>query len=473
MPGYDLTDTIAATATPLAASAIGIVRLSGSSAWAIAATLLRGIPAIEEIEPRHAYVARLPLDGEVEDTCVAIFWDGPLSYTGEDIAEVMLHGSPVLIRQVITRCQAAGARIAEAGEFTYRAYMNGKLDLAQAEAVQELISAPSAKALSLAAAQLAGLPGRQVQQWQHELQDLLANMEVIHDYAADDLDASLDQSTLLTTEKLQRRLGELITAMDRALEAARRMAPLRSGITVAICGPPNVGKSTLFNALLGHERALTAPEPGTTRDYLSETLESAGVRLTLIDTAGYRESSDSVEAAGVARASEWARSADRVLWVQAADRRDSFGLLGDNIKVIPVVTRCDLLPNWEQMPVGPMPIHRMPEDDEIASRNEVDAAYMVSGLTGRGIPELWQALLATSAALDAPALHSLGTRQAEGVQAARAALQSALDALVNGMPMDAAAADIYAAFDYLHGTFEHADRARVIDQVFSGFCVGK
>jgi tRNA modification GTPase len=455
MPGYDLTDTIVAPATPLMASAIGIVRLSGTRAWEIATLLLRGVPVIDEIEPRHAYVARLPLEGDIEDTCVAVFWDNPLSYTGEDIVELMLHGSRILLQQVIARCQSAGARSAEAGEFTYRAYMNGKLDLAQAEAVQELISAPSSKALSLAAAQLAGLPGRQIQQWQHGLQDLLANIEVIHDYAADDLDASLDQSTLLTTEKLQTRLAGLISAMDSALESSRRAAPLRSGITVAICGPPNVGKSTLFNALLGHERALTAPEPGTTRDYVSETLESAGLRLTLIDTAGYREAGDSVEAAGVAKAAEWASSADRVLWVQAADAdlNDQMGFQSNNVEATFVFTRCDLLAEWP-------------------TANGTNTHY-VSGATGRGIPELWQALLQTSAELDAPALHSLGTRQAEGVQTARDALQSALDALSSGMPMDVAASDIYTAFKHLHGTFEYADRARVIEQVFSGFCVGK
>nr|MDQ3024182.1 50S ribosome-binding GTPase [bacterium] len=392
-----------------------------------------------------------------EDTCVAIFWAAPLSYSGEDIAELMLHGSPVLMRRVMAQCQLHGARLAEPGEFTYRAYVSGKLDLSQAEAVQELISAGSSRALSLAAAQLAGLPGRRIYEWQAQLHDLLANIEVIHDYAADDLDASLDQEALLTSAKLTLRMQNLIAAMDTVLDASARTASMRSSITIAICGPPNVGKSTLFNALLGHERALTAPEPGTTRDYLTETLETAGVLLTLVDTAGQHETSDSVEAAGVANATEWARSADRVLWVIAADSAEKVGVVrqqGDN--PIFVLTRCDLLPVW-------------PEDTGIGDT----PVYAVSGLTGRGIPELWAALLESQAQLDEPALESLGSRQAQAVQAARDALSAAVSALQRGMPMDAAAVDIYAALDHLHGTFEQSDHSVVIERIFSGFCVGK
>jgi tRNA modification GTPase len=474
MPGYDLTDTIFAPATPLTASAIGIVRLSGERAWQIASGLLRGLPTLASIEPQHAYVCHLPLADGVADTCVALFWRAPNSYSGEDLAELMLHGSPLLLRQVQAQCQLAGARLAEAGEFTYRAYLNGKLDLAQADAVQELISAPSSKALTLAAAQLAGLPGKRIRGWIDQLQDLLANIEVIHDYAADDLDASLDQATLLTTEKLQAKLRELVAQMDSALEASQRTQQLRSGVTVAICGPPNVGKSTLFNALLGHERALTAPEPGTTRDYLSETLETAGVRLTLVDTAGYRETADAVEAAGVAHAQQWLTSADKVLWVQAADATEPVGIIANGLQVIPVITRCDLLPDWEQMPLGSRPVQSDPQCSATSkSPNTFESGFLVSGLTGRGVPELWQALLASSGELDAPALESLGTRQSAAVSAARESLQTSLTALDSGMAMDAAASDIYASLEQLHGVFQQADRNRVIEQVFSGFCVGK
>jgi tRNA modification GTPase len=329
--------------------------------------------------------------------------------------------------------------------------MQGKLDLSQAEAVQELIEAGSGRALSLAAAQLAGLPGRRIHDWQQQLQDLLANIEVIHDYAADDLDASLDQNSLLTPEKLFRSLQQLVDQMDAALEEAQRTAPLRNGVTVAICGPPNVGKSTLFNALLGHERAITAPEPGTTRDYVTETLEAAGMRLTLVDTAGYREAADPIESAGVERALEWASGADHVLWVSAADGEREQAP-GEVKQMLHVVTRCDLLDKWPQPDTG---------------------VVCVSGTTGQGIDALWERLTGFQPKLEASSLEALGSRQSEAVGNARSLLASALAAIESGTPMDAVALDIYAASEALHGSFEQADRNRVIEQVFSGFCVGK
>jgi tRNA modification GTPase len=267
--------------------------------------------------------------------------------------------------------------------------------------------------------------------------------------------------------------------MDAALEASRRAAPLRSGLTVALCGPPNVGKSTLFNALLGHERALTAPEPGTTRDYLAESLDAGGLKLTLVDTAGYRDAADAVEAAGVRRAGEWARAADVLLWVEAADE-PSAGLpdaLAD-LQPLRVMTRCDLLEEWPEARVG----------GELASPRDGGSVktgggelrpypdsevFLVSGTTGRGVPELWAALSALPGQLGEPALDSFGARQAQAVQQAREALQRARAALGQGMPLDAAAVDLYAAADALHGVFEQHDRARVIEQIFSGFCVGK
>jgi len=266
--GYQTTDTIVAPATALATSALGMVRLSGANAWQIACDVLDSPPA--KIQPQRAYLAKLTLPGigEAEDAghstgAVLVFWQAPNSYTGEDLVELTVHGNPLLVRQLCDACTEAGARPAEAGEFTYRAMLNGKLDLVQAEAVQELITAGSARAMLLAEASLAGTPSRLVEGWAAQLTSMLANIEVIHDYAADDLDASLNPADLLTPERLHGGLGELAAQLEQALEDSRRTAPLRAGITVAITGPPNVGKSTLFNALLGHERAITDCAPGT------------------------------------------------------------------------------------------------------------------------------------------------------------------------------------------------------------------
>jgi tRNA modification GTPase len=286
-----------------------------------------------------------------------------------------------------------------------------------------------------------------------ELTRLLAGIEVIHDYAADGLDASLDPSELLSTEQLCTALRTMHSELDQALADSRRTAPLREGITVAIAGAPNVGKSTLFNALLGHERALTAPEPGTTRDYLTERIDSGGFSLTLIDTAGYRDAADALEAAGVRRAGDWARSADRVLWVSAADKEHEpvpHELAG--IEPLHVVTRCDKPDQWPA---------------------EESGIIHVSGKTGQGIAGLWEALHASVEAIAMPELAAFSQRQAQRIESAAGQLARAIDACQAGLPLDAVAQDLYSARRDLHGICEQEDTAAVIEQIFASFCVGK
>jgi tRNA modification GTPase len=227
---------------------------------------------------------------------------------------------------------------------------------------------------------------------------------------------------------------------------------------VALCGPPNVGKSTLFNALLGHERALTAPEPGTTRDYLTEALDTGGLHLTLVDTAGYRDVADAVEAAGVRRAGDWAHSADQLLWITAADVAPAVQqpppvLAG--LEPLRVITRCDLLGQWP------------------ANMDDAGPLYHVSGTSGRGVPELLAALQARAGALGEPALDALTERQAAQAAQAQAALEQARETLAGGMALDAVAVDMYGAVAALRQVYEHPDRETVVQAVFSGFCVGK
>jgi tRNA modification GTPase len=455
MTGYSFGDTIAAIATAPARGALGIVRLSGPDAWRIARSLAPALP--QRLRTRHAYVrsAVLPSSdgGAVESMCVVLPWRAPRTYTGEDMVELSLHGSPALLELALTACLGAGARLAEAGEFTFRAYINGKLDLAQAEAVQDLINADSAQALRLAASALHGAVSKQVLRWIALLEALLAEIEVFHDYAADDLDSSVVAGSVAQPHHLLFALGELADGIDSALAAALRTAPLREGISVALCGAPNAGKSTLFNALLGHVRALTAPEPGTTRDYVTATIEVRGLRITLVDTAGMRQAQDPLEAAGVELAQHWGRSADFVLWLEAAD--DPAPAPAESLpgQLWLVRSRCDTLPGWPAREPG---------------------VYAVSGLTGQGVAELREALVEhVVRAAGTSAQAAFTARQVEHAARAAGFIQQARAGLVNGLPLDAVSADMHAARTALQEICEQQDRNSIIAQVFSRFCVGK
>lgn len=455
MPGYSIGDTIAALASAPARGALGIVRLSGPEAWRIARYIAPALP--RHMRARHAYVrqARLAADGGecISTACVVLPWRAPRTYTGEEMVELSLHGSPALLDLALQACLAGGARLAEAGEFTYRAYLNGKLDLAQAEAVQELINADSTQALRLAASSLLGSVSTQVHEWISSLEHVLAEIEVFHDYAADDLDSSVDATSVARPEQMLSLLHALEQQMQDALSAAQRTAPLREGITVALCGAPNAGKSTLFNALLGHARALTAAEPGTTRDYVTATIEVRGLRLTLVDTAGVREVHDPLEAEGVALARLWGRSADYVLWLEAAGQH---GLAQPELppdKLWRVLSHCDKLPQWPPAQPG---------------------LYAVSGLTGQGVAELREAIVSHSlAAAGPPAQAAFTARQAEHIKAAAADVRQACAGLAGGMPLDAVSVDLHAARQALQLVCEQQDRDSIIAQVFSRFCVGK
>jgi tRNA modification GTPase len=455
MPGYQTGDTIAASASAPAQQAIALVRLSGPRAWDIARACLADAPRC--LTARQAYVCALSLaaaEARFTDTAVLTCWQAPASYTGEDMAELSVHGSPLLVQLLLDHCTQHGARLAEAGEFTYRAFINGKLDLAQAESVQELISASSERALVLAGNGLAGQASARAQAWDAALVRLLAQIEAFHDYAEDGLDASLDKHALPAADELKLALVQLAAELDGAIGASQRLLPWREGIAVAILGPPNAGKSTLFNALLGQARALTAPQAGTTRDYLAEPLSICGLRLSLVDTAGYHAATDSIEAAGIARSAAWGQAADVVLWVTAADQPAAAPppfLSG--AQMIQVRTRCDLLSAWPEP--GPEP------------------ACCVSGLTGRGVAELREMLGAQAGAADEASLASFNRRQLGQLTLTRSALESALAALAQGLPLDTVAHDMYCARVALTGVYTQADRGQVIASIFSNFCVGK
>jgi tRNA modification GTPase len=303
-PGEAVNDTIVAAATPAGRGGVSIVRISGPQTERIAQQMLSVLPHARVATSGRFYDA----DAHPIDTGLALYFPAPHSYTGESILELHSHGSPVVVQALIRRVLQLGGRRAAPGEFTQRAYLNGKLDLAQAEAVADLIDAASESAARAALRSLQGEFSRRVVSLSDQLGELRAHVEAAIDFADEQLE-------LLSERALGQRLRGAIAELQALAAAGRQGRLLTQGITVVIAGRPNVGKSTLLNRLTGHDAAIVTATPGTTRDVLRERIALDGFTLTVLDTAGLRPSNDDIEAEGIRRARAAMAAADRILFV--------------------------------------------------------------------------------------------------------------------------------------------------------------
>jgi tRNA modification GTPase len=353
-------DTIAAVATPPGRGGIGIVRLSGPAAARIAKQIAGSLPAA-----RHATHARFKsADGEPIDEGLALFFPAPHSYTGEDVLELHGHGGPIVMQMLLASCVDHGARLADPGEFTRRAFLAGKLDLAQAEAVADLIDASSREAARSALRSLSGEFSSAIEALRDQLVELRALTEAQLDFPEEELD-------VLHRQDAARRLAQLQAALQSILDRSRQGSLLRSGVHVVLAGRPNVGKSSLLNRLAGEERAIVTAIPGTTRDALREPIEIEGVPLVMVDTAGLRASSDEVERLGMARTKQELERADVVLAVHGADEPASTIEVTVEAARLDVYNKIDLAAGFTAPP----------------------GAIAVSAKTGQGLAELRQAIL--------------------------------------------------------------------------------
>ena len=368
-------DTIVAIATAPGAGGVGIVRLSGPRAKAVAE-----IVAGKALAPRTAHYATFAdAAGDTIDDGIALYFKAPASYTGEDVVELQAHGSPVLLRQLVARCIELGARQAQAGEFSERAFLNGKLDLAQAEAVADLIAAGDIQAARAARRSLDGVFSHRVEALMDAVLAIRVHVEAAIDFADEPLDT-------LGGKALREKLDLVIEHVKGLQREAERGRKLRDGLHVVLVGPPNAGKSSLLNALAGSERAIVTDVAGTTRDLLRESIRIDGVELTLVDTAGLREAGDAIEAEGIRRARGELERADLALVVLDARAPDAGrAAVAADLAGVPHVlwlhNKADLLPSPP----------RAGDADRIA----------ISARTGLGLDELHRRLLALSAAGDA------------------------------------------------------------------------
>jgi tRNA modification GTPase len=455
-----VSDTIAARATPPGASALAVVRVSGAEARALVGSVFRGRRRIETLrgfEGAHGLIE----DGKgVSDEVVVWVYRAPRSYTGEDLVEVSCHGGPLPAERVLETLWRAGARPADPGEFTRRAFLNGRIDLAQAEAVAQLIEARGERAQRSALAQLQGGLSRRVRDEADRIRAALARITVFLDFD-EDVPEPPDQAAL--EHELRAAAGGLRRLVDTHTPSAR----LR-GATVAIVGRPNVGKSSLLNALAGFDRALVHPAEGTTRDVVDVVVHWDGVPVRLVDTAGLRNGGDPVEMAGMERTRRELESADLVLWVVdgsaapgEADHQVGRGLDGRH-------------PVW----VAANKTDRGQADLKWVSAYSPEGATRTSAVSGLGLcglrEELEVRLAARPAAVtDAENGAVVNERHAHALLEALTALERACGVLETGEPVELAAADLGQCLSHLGAITGDSAGPDLLDAIFSSFCIGK
>ena len=479
----NLDDTIVAIATPPGRGGIGVVRLAGPQTREIIVPMLRLKHALEPgraivgelIEPLAGSRAELALSsskgvpapheqGRRIDEVVVSYFTKPHSYTTDDVIEISAHGSPVVLRHIVELCVAAGARLAEPGEFTMRAFLNGRIDLTQAEAVRDLIESQTLYQARIAAQQLDGALSKRLQPVKQKLVELIALLEAGIDFAEDDV-------TVLQDAVIVERIASVREPLEQLAASFAYGKIVHEGLTLAIVGRPNVGKSSLFNRLVERERAIVTATPGTTRDLVTETVALGGIPVKLVDTAGIRQSLDEAESIGIRKSREALADADLVLVVVDASKpitAEDEELLPD-AKARPVIfvaNKSDLTRNGAE---------RDPTDGSLEWQKDIPV-IRTSALTGEGIAELRSEILrhiGGESGAQAEAGFLTNIRHRNLVEASLVALERATNAIAGRVPHEMLLLDLYNALRPLDAITGDTTADDVLNLIFSTFCIGK
>ena len=479
----NLDDTIVAIATPPGRGGIGVVRLAGQEARAIATPMLRLKHALEAgraafgelVEPADS-LARAGAHAPHEqssaarriDEVVVTYFEKPHSYTTDDIVEISAHGSPVVLRHIVEMAVERGARLAEPGEFTMRAFLNGRIDLAQAEAVRDLIESQTLFQAKVAAQQLEGALSKRLKPIKQKLVELIALLEAGIDFAEDDVSVAPDAVIL-------GHLAEVRTPLEQLAASFAYGKLVHEGLTLAIVGRPNVGKSSLFNRLVERERAIVTAQPGTTRDLVSETVAIGGIPVQLVDTAGIRRALDEAESIGIRKSMEALADADLVLVVRDATQpisEEDRELLAqvEGRAAIVVANKCDLKSSLFPVLSSQITEMKLPASGSGAS------LIQTSALTGDGIPELRAAILARAGGDSAAQMESgflTNVRHQKLVRGALSGLNAASNAVAARVPHEMLLLDLYNALHALDEITGATTTDDILNLIFGTFCIGK
>jgi tRNA modification GTPase len=441
-------DTIAAISTPIGEGALAVIRLSGAAALSVLYSVFRSSASFENFEPRRVYFGQIH-DGTAKiDEVLVTFFRGPASYTGEDVLEISCHGGVLVTRRILDLVLSAGARIANPGEFTQRAFLNGKMDLTQAEAVMDLIHAQTELALRAANEQLAGHLGREVSDIRELLLTVLAHLEAYIDFPDEEIDPD-------TGSVLRERIRTLEQRLDRLLATADQGRVLRHGLRTVIYGAPNVGKSSLLNLLLGYDRAIVTDIPGTTRDTIEEVINIRGIPVRLIDTAGARESSDLVEAEGIRRTHHEVESADFIIHVvDSSQPRFERQLIGAGNGVV-VLNKTDL------------GVH----SDWLKFDGIKFSCKKRTGLEDLN-QAIWEHVMGGVVKL-ADVRVAINARHQAALQEARMLLVTGRQSLEEGKSPEFVSIELRGALDAVGEVVGKMDTEDLLGKIFGEFCIGK